>query len=89
MIRYKDLINSIEEGKLERPLTWEEFGETIGADIKGEWKRDSNWSQVDEDIKNVVIAIPTNYIEEGVEVVVTLEVNKDDYITSIKDISEY
>lgn len=89
MVRYKDIINSIEEGRLERPLTWEDFGETIGADIKDQWKRDSNWSQIDEDTKSVVIAIPTHYVDEGVEVVLTLEVNKDDYITSIKDISEY
>lgn len=89
MMKYKDLINSIEIGELEHPLTREEFGETIGVDIKKEWKKDSNWNYIDHDTQSVIIAIPTHYINEGVEVVLTLKVSKGDHITHIQDVSEY
>lgn len=89
MIKYKELINSIKVGELEQPLTREEFGEMIRVDIKKEWQKDSNWDYIDHDTQTVMIAIPTYYINEGIEVVLTLKVNKSYYITHIQEISQY
>ena len=89
MIKYKDLINSIDVEKLAQPLTREQFSEMIGVDIKKQWKNDANWKTIDDDLRTVTISIPTHYEDEGVEVVLTLVVNKNDQVTHIQKIVEY